>query len=280
MTIYTETLDKIVADMERGSLPWRKTWKGSARKGFSYIPSNASTGKPYRGINVFMLWMRSLELGYDNDMRFLTFKQCKDAGGNVKKGEKAAYVMFFKPLEITDKETGDLKKIPLMKTYAVFHVSQCENLGKLEAVTETACELPVDCGDFISMLGMNVRHGGDKPCHIPSAHVVCMPFPQDFEDMDAYRATLYHETIHWMRATEKGSYAFEELVAEFGAAFLCAEFGLEYRLEHVAYLQSWVKMLKDEPKALYRAASAAQKTVDAIRAKILGTEVVEERIAA
>lgn len=278
MTVYTDTLDKIIADMERGSLPWRKPWNGDARRGISYLPSNATTGKPYRGINVFMLWMRSLELGVDNDMRFLTYKQATEAGGNVKKGEKAAYIMFFKPLEIADKESDKIKKIPMMKTYAVFHVSQCENLGKLAAISNEPCELPIDCDEFIATLGMKIRHGGNTAAHIPASHMVIMPFPQDFESLDAYRATLYHETMHWMRNGEKGTYAFEELVAEFGAAFLCAEFGIEYRLEHVAYLQHWVKMMRDEPKALYKAASAAQKTIDAIKAKILGTE--EEKEAA
>lgn len=278
MTIYAKVLDQIIADMERGKLPWRKSWKGDARRGISYIPCNAVTGKPYRGINVFTLWMRALELGVDNDMRFLTFKQAQDAGGNVKKGEKAAYIMFFKPLEI-EQDNGDVKKIPMMKTYAVFHVSQCENLGDLAAVSDEPCTLPEDCDEFISTLGMNVRHGGDTAAHIPASHTVVMPFPADFECLDAYRATLYHETIHWMRNNvANASYAFEELVAEFGAAFLCAEFGIEYRLEHVAYLQHWVAMLKDKPRALYQAASAAQKTVDAIRAKILG-EAVQEMAA-
>lgn len=275
--------DQIIAALEAGAPPWVKSWDGSKRCG-SGIPINAVTRKSYRGINVILLWAASMRFG-SADMSFLTFKQAKDCGGSVRKGEHGTAIYFYKPLTIKDKLTEEEKQVPLLKTYTVFHVSQTEGCNFNPADPDETPDLPDDTVEFTSGLGMTLKHGGDTACYIPSADMVQMPFPQDFKSADLYRSALYHETVHWTGADKRlkrltkdrfggQDYAKEELVAEIGASFLCADFGLPYQTQHASYIQFWISKLNDDKRYIFQAASQAQKAVDYIRATILGTEPV------
>jgi len=273
--IYQEVTDRILRDMESGTAPWEKSWNGQQRITLS-VPRNGATNKPYRGINIMLLW------GMYPDARFVTFKQAKDLGGNVKKGEHGHMIVFFTKLDIKDKKTGEDKKIPFLKYYTVFNVSQCEGLN-LSEVTEEAPLLPEDTQELVATLKVKLSHGGDKACYYPSLDTMNMPYCQDFKATDAYRATLYHEITHWTghptrldrnlrNSFGSSEYAREELVAELGGAFLCAEYGIPYQTQHASYLANWLQVLKEDKKAIMQAASAAQKAVDFIRGQAMAED--------
>ena len=280
--LYQEVTDRIIFDMESGSLPWEKSWDGSKRVSLT-IPRNATTNRPYRGINILMLW------GLHADPRYCTYKQARDAGGSVKKGEHGYSIVFYTPLNIKDKQTGEEKKIPLLKNYTVFHISQTEGCSFPTPNTDDPI-IPEDTAELIEALKINLTNGGDQPCYIPSLDQLRMPYSQDFKCTDNYRATLYHEIGHWTGHKTRldrnmrnsfGSqqYAREELVAELCGAFMCAEFNIPYQTQHASYLASWLSVLKEDKRAILQAASAAQKAVDYIRSQILGAETTEEEAA-
>jgi antirestriction protein ArdC len=270
--------------MENGALPWQREWNGENRVPIS-LPSNATTLKPYRGINVLLLWAHSRTLGRQHDMRFLTFKQALDCGGNVRKGEHGTKIYFFRDLEIEDKKTGEKRKVPMLREYTVFHITQTENCAFAEINGETAI-LPDDTAEFCAATGANITHGGDDACYMPGPDLIIMPYPQDFVSIDTYRSVLYHEIIHWTGHAKRAKrnfglnsgsidYAKEELVAEIGAAFICAEFGIQYSTRHANYLSKWIKCLNDDKKAIFQAASLAQKAVDYIRQAVISEPIKE-----
>lgn len=289
--LYQKITDKILADMERGVMPWRRDWQSKQRDALPGMPSNALTGKAYRGINILLLWIAADEIG-SNDMRFATYKQAQDAGGNVIKGSKSFPIFFFNMLEKEDKDTGKLKKIPMLRQFNIFHVSQCKNCNWKTATIDGKAskpEMPEYTTEFIAALGANVKHGithNGTPCYIPVLDRVEMPFPDEFSTHDSYRRILYHELIHWTGNTKRcnrdfsgsfgtAKYAREELIAELGAAFVCAEFGIAYDTRHASYIDIWIKCLREDNKAIMQAASAAQKAVDYIKQAVLGVQVKE-----
>ena len=289
--LFAEITNKIIFDMERGVLPWSKPWKaGSSAAPALGMPINATTGKPYRGINVLLLWAAAASNGWD-DQRFLTFKQAKDAGGSVRKGEHGHKIYFFRKIEVEDRNAeGETKEIAMLKEYTVFHVSQVEGCSKLEVAPIGAGDLPQDTDELIRTIGARLTHGGDRAFYAPMPDRIGMPWPTDFKSADDYRATLYHELTHWTghaarcnrvfggRFGDK-AYAREELVAELGGAFLCAEYGLPYQTQHASYLANWLEVLKEDKRAILQAASMAQKAVDFIRAAAIKAPVPVEEMA-
>lgn len=289
--LHAEITQAIIADMEKGVMPYERGWAAGSGGAALGMPMNAHTGKGYRGINILQLWAAGFRLGTD-DLRFLTFKQALDLGGAVKKGERGFKVHFYKQWQVPgqpgqDGETeSDGRTIPFLREFTVFHVSQvegCEGLKTWEG--REATRLPDDTTEFCQLLGASVVHGGDKAFYMPSVDRVGMPYPQDFKTLEGYRATLYHELTHWTGHKARcnrdfsgrfgnQAYAREELIAELGGAFLCAEFGLPYTTRHASYLNSWLQVLKGDKRAIFQAASAAQKAVDWIREKLAGVEAV------
>lgn len=278
-----EVTARILADMETGTLPWEKPWK-TDNTGVAGVPMNALTGRSYRGINTLLLWIAGFALG-TADLRFLTFKQAKDAGGSILKGAKGHKIYFYKPLAVKSEDADGNeteKQIPMLREYTVFHVSQTEGC-ELKAPAEIDLPaMPDDVCSFIEYLGADVRHGGDRACYIPASDRIHLPLPQDFKSADNYRATLYHELTHWTGGKPRldrefkgffGSkeYAREELLAELGGAFLCAEFGIEYQTQHASYLAHWLTILKEDKRAIFQAASKAQNAVDFIRARVVAS---------
>lgn len=269
--LYAEVTNKIVAQLEAGVRPWAPSWSGG-----DITPLRAN-GEPYRGVNVLMLWAEQMAKGY-TQRRWLTFKQAKEAGGRVRKGERSALVIYVNAIE-RENEDGEAVRIPFLRSYNVFNVEQIDGLGAEwfetpPAPGEGPDKIPA-AEAFFAATGAEVRHGGGRAFFSPSQDFVQMPPLPAFNDAVAYYGTLAHECVHWTGHESRlnrtfgkrfgdHAYAAEELVAEMGAAFLCASLGLEVepREDHASYLASWLKVLKSDHRAIFTAASAAQAASD------------------
>lgn len=268
--IYDQVTQRIIALLEKGTIPWRKPW--TVQTG---LPRNFITKKPYRGINTFLLHAMQYESPF-----WLTYRQAMELGGHVRKGEKSCPVVFWKQLELEDKETGDKEKIPLLRFYYVFNAAQCEGLKNAPATTG---EIPASRPEeIIAAMPQRpeIKHGMALACYSPSADAVSMPDRARFKKDAGYFATLFHELIHSTghpsrlnRSTLTESAGFgsnpyckEELVAEMGAAFLCGLAGIgETVLENsAAYVQNWLEQLQNDRKLIVQAAAQAQKATDFI----------------
>lgn len=277
--LYQTITDQIVAKLEAGTLPWVKGW--STAGAGSMLPMNAVTERPYSGINVLLYWA-SAECGWARP-RFLTFKQAKDAGGHVRKGEKGMPLYFFKQLEVADKDAPEGKRtVPMLRQYTVFNVDQCDGLpdrvvhGKPAPVRNMDERLAL-ADQFVKATGADFREGAGKPCYVPSKDFITVPAFAAFKDVPEYYAATFHELVHWtghasrLDRDMKGrfdtdAYAMEELVAELGAAFLCAEFGLDAAHDNQAsYLAGWIKRLKADNRAIFTVSSRAQAAANFLR---------------
>jgi antirestriction protein ArdC len=279
--VYATITNKIVAKMEQGELPWFKPWSVKHAAGSITRPLRYN-GEQYHGINILNLWLAADERGYHCPL-WLTFNQAKQLGGFVKKGEKGTPVVYaskFTKTE-TDATTGEVfeDEIPFLRQYIVFNGLQIENLPAhyyaMKKQAKNTAERLADVEAFIAKTKAEIRHGGNKPCYHPSADYVQMPPYEYFRDREAYYSTLSHELCHWSgndnrlkRELNKSrfgyeAYAVEELIAELGASFLAADLGLaaEPRADHAAYLQNWLKVLKNDKKAIFTAAAQAEKAV-------------------
>ena len=277
MDVYSVVTDAILEAMERDGLPpWRKAWNG-ANAG---IPTNAVSKKAYRGINILLL------MGHDyTDNRWVSFKQAQELGGSVRKGEKSTIITFWKiTKEERENDSGEMvtKTFPLLRYYRVFNVEQCDGL-KLKAVTVVEHD-PIPEAEAV-VAGMpnppSIDHkGGDKAFYSPTMDSISLPAKCSFGKVEEYYSTKFHEmghsTGHKSRNNRKGvcqishfgddNYSQEELVAEFCAAFLCAETGIiPATLENsAAYIKSWKSVLKADKKMVVFAASQGQKAADYI----------------
>lgn len=276
--LYQTVTDKIIDQLERGVAPWVRPWKtGTPMPTGSAMPVNIKSGKAYSGINVLLLWHAAAEQGFScND--WLTFKQAKELGGSVRKGEKGTHVVYadkFIPKGERAKareENRDPHHVYFLKGYCVFNRYQIHGLGDWEAKLP---ELqPHEAGEkLIAASGADYRIGGAKAFYVPSADYVQMPDARQFPDQLDYYRTAAHELCHWTGHKSRlardlenrfGSpqYAREELIAEMGAAFVCANLGIEPAVRHADYLGSWLKVLREDNRAIFKAASAASKASD------------------
>ena len=261
--VYTRVTDKIVADLENGVRTWLKPWNAEHAAGRITRPLRFN-GTPYNGINVLMLWASAVERGFAAPI-WMTFKQAKELGGHVRKGEKGSLVVYANTISRTeiDADTGEEEErdIPFMKGYTAFNVEQIEGLpAHFYAVAEPQLD-PVERIDhaeaFFAATSADIRHGGNQAYYaVGSDHVQMPPF-EAFRDAESYYATLAHEVTHWTRHASRlerdfgrkrwgdEGYAAEELVAELGSAFLAADLELtpEVREDHAKrthqYLESF-----------------------------------------
>jgi antirestriction protein ArdC len=286
--LYAEVSARIVAELEAGAAPWIKPW--SATSGAN-TPCNAGTNRPYSGCNVILLWMAQAA-GYRTP-RYLTFKQAKELGGHVRKGERGTKVYFVKQLEIQEDAGHErsTRLIPMMREYTVFNVDQCEGLpdsiktGKPLRIRnpDTRDEL---ADEFLRSTGADIREGHGEAYYVASRDFISAPAFGAFKGADHFYGTIFHELTHWTAHKSRldrdlknrfGSrnYAAEELVAELGAAFLCAEFGFDGDLRHAGYINHWVELLKADKRAFFTACSQASKAADYLRGLALAgpTEV-------
>lgn len=272
--IYESITNKIVAQLESGVLPWNSQWK---KRSCNSRPLRVC-GTGYNGINVVVLWIASMEFSYASPF-WMTYNQAKELGGNVKKGEKGTRVVYASTFTKEDEDGKDVT-IPFLKSYVVFNADQCEGLpakfypeAKEEEIVNEG-ERIENADKFFAALGSKVSYGGSRACYIPSLDAIEMPNFEDFVSPEAFYSVLSHEHIHWTakrverdlggkRFGDEG-YAMEELVAELGAAFVCADLGINSmaKPDHAAYIQSWIKVLKNDKRAIFSAASLSSKAVE------------------
>jgi len=267
---YDRITERVIELLNQGTIPWQKPW--NVKRGF---PRNLVTGKGYRGINVFLLHAMQFE-----SPLWLTFKQAQDLGAKVRKGEKACPVVFWKQLEVEDKETGELEKVPLLKIYSVFNVAQIDGLKALPAPeVEPVLKKPAEIFENMPQRP-SVKYGMAQAFYSVSHDFIGMPNRERFASDDEFYCTLYHETVHCSghekRLNRPGltdrsgfgseQYSKEELVAEMGAAFLCGQAGIAERTlnNSAAYIQNWLKQLQNDKKLIVQAAAQAQKAADFI----------------
>ena len=276
---YDRITQRIIDLLVKGTIPWRRPWNVALA-----FPRNLITRRAYRGINVFLLLAMNCESPY-----WLTFNQIKQLGGNVRKGEKACPVVFWKPAKIEDDETGEEKAIPFLRFYHVFNLNQCEAI-RVDLVPESpGVPLLTPAEEIVS--GMPnppaIRYGMNRAFYRPSEDLVGMPDRKAFESDNEFFSTIYHELCHATGHPSRlnrptltdgsgfGSdpYSKEELIAEMGAAFLCGHSGvLDRTLENsAAYVQGWLERLKNDKRLVVQAAAQAQKAAD----YILGTKPPE-----
>ena len=242
-------------------------------------PQNIASGNLYSGINVLSLWAASMHSNYEVGL-WGTYKQWQSVGAQVRKGAKAAPIVFYTNLEIENEETGEVETIPCAKPSRVFNLAQVE--GYTHEHSELINEItPVEQAEaFITQTQARIHITGDRACYVPSEDCIYMPEQKRFKATatacatEHWYAILFHELTHWTGSAKRlernltgrfgdASYAMEELIAEMGSAFLCADLGIssEPRADHASYMTSWLKVLKKDPKAIFTAASAVQKAV-------------------
>ncbi|WP_018234334.1 ArdC family protein [Thioalkalivibrio thiocyanodenitrificans] len=266
--LYREVTDSVIQALEEGVAPWVKPWDSATSIG---KPVNAITNKPYHGINVLILWSHARAQGYAHD-RWLTYKQAQSIGANPRKGEHGVLCIYYKMIEKrpagNDEEAPET--FPMARGFTLFNIEQCENLpdGMLEppALPDWG---PVEEAERIAAAsGARITEQGVRAFYRPSDDGIRMPPRGAFKDAGAYYSVLLHELVHWtghksrldrLQTGKFGSpdYAFEELIAEMGAAFLSAHCGLEGTLQHPEYIRSWIERLKNDKRELFRALTSS-----------------------
>ncbi len=279
--VYTRVTTMIVEQLERGVRPWFQPWNAEFAAGRITRPLR-STGQPYQGINILMLWASAERQGFACPF-WLTFQQAKQLGGFVKKGEKGSPVVYastFKKKEQGDDGQEVEEEIPFLKEYIVFNAEQCEGLpqhfsSRAEPPTKSMQRIE-RAEAFFANTKATIRTGGSRAYYAIDADYVQMPPFETFRDTESHAATLAHELTHWTRHPSRlnrdlgrkkwgdEGYAMEELVAELGAAFLAVDLSIEPEVQsnHASYIESWLKVLKGDKRAIFTAASLASKAVE------------------
>ena len=278
--LYDEVTARIITELEAGRLPWVQPWGKSGATGPG-LPRNALTARNYSGVNVLILWGAVIEHGWPSQS-WLTFRQAQEAGGCVMKGEHGATVVYadrFTPeaeKERARRDGDEARAVPFLKRFTVFNVAQCEGLRA--GLASDPAPVPEREGvpvaeDVIAASGVDFRIGGDRAFYGPDPDFVQVPpQPAFFEQINYYRTCLHeltHATGHPKRlgrdlrnAFGSKDYAREELIAEMGSAFLCAALGIAPTVRHADYIGSWLEVLREDSRAIFRAASAATKAAD------------------
>ena len=278
LDLYQTVTDQIVSLLEQGVAPWRCPILGSSSAG---NPKNLNTGKNYRGINVFLLAVTAWSKGYESSY-WLTFKQAKERGGNIRKGEKSSMVVFWKQYETKDRKTGEKITVPVLRYYNVFNAAQCDGVEIPDAPKFTPSEYQIKESAEAIIQGYEgaptIVHGGSRAFYRPAIDEVHIPEPTRFASTNEYYSTLFHELAHSTghssrldRGNDKSprpfgtpDYSREELIAEMGAAMLGGVSGIAPSVieNQAAYLQGWINVLKGDKKLVIAAAGAAQRAAD------------------
>jgi antirestriction protein ArdC len=279
--VYTKVTNKIIAALEQGVRPWVKPWSAEHTAGRITRPLRHN-GQAYRGINVLMLWGDAVEKGFVSPF-WLTYKQAMEMKANVRKGEHGSTVVYADRFTKTGTDAKGQEveeEIPFLKAYTVFNAEQVDGLPE-QFYAQPADPLPLSeriasADAFVAATKAELHHGGNMAYYAPGPDRIQLPAFEVFRDAESYYATLLHELTHWTRHKSRldrdfgrksfgdPGYAREELVAELGAAFLCADLGIapEPREDHAAYLGHWLEVLKDDKRAIFQAAAHAQKASD------------------
>jgi antirestriction protein ArdC len=269
--IYQQITDEIISIIEAGRAGSGISWATETAQG---MPTNFKTKAAYSGINVLLLWRAARQAGFSSN-QWLTFKQAAELGGSVRKGEKGQLCVFFKILE-TKKESADqdAKKIPMASPFWVFNMNQIDGLVTEQKSSATRSEYQqIESAEHVLKASMaTIKEEGQKAFYRPSTDEIYLPERTRFTDVKEFYSVALHELTHWTGAKHRlnrefskrfgsESYAFEELIAELGSAFLNAELGFEASMipNHASYIDSWLKVLKDDKRAIFTAASQAGK---------------------
>ena len=299
-TLYQEVTDKIIAELEAGRVPWVQPWGTTAAKAALAMPKNAATRRRYSGINVLILWRAVIEHGFAGQS-WLTFRQALSVGGHVRKGEKGTTVVYadrFVPGDErrrAERDGDEPEAIPFLKRFTVFNTDQWE---ELPADLATALP-PVPAGlilpqaeALIAATGADFRIGGERAFYSPAQDFIQVPRPESYFEPINWHRTALHELGHWVGHPSRlardlsgtfGSrlYGQEELCAEMSSAFVCASLGIVPTVRHADYLGAWLDILKEDNRAIIRAASAASKAADYLLAFLPDTAVpIDAAIAA
>jgi antirestriction protein ArdC len=279
--VYTRVTERIISDLEQGIRSWMKPWSAEHAAGRISRPLRHN-GTPYRGMNVLLLWGEATAKGYAAPI-WMTYKQAQEIGGQVRKGERGSLVVYANTVTKTeqDENGSDVEReIPFMRGYTVFNVEQIDGLPQhyyAQPVNPLPLTERIDNADrFMTATGASIAHGGNQAFYAPARDAIQLPPFEAFRDKESYYATALHELCHWTKAKNRldrdfsakrfgdEGYAREELVAELGAAFLCADLGItpEIRDDHAAYLGHWLKVLKEDKRAIFSAAAHAQRAAD------------------
>ncbi|MEW5620706.1 zincin-like metallopeptidase domain-containing protein [Pseudomonas putida] len=309
--IYLDVTNKIVSALSQGVIPWIKPWTTSGSSADAPFPINAITRRPYAGINIPLLWAEARLRGYRQD-RWLTYNQARKAGGHVRKGEQSTLAVLYKPMskeahdedgQVVRDEQGNVKMVQfaLLRTHCLFNIEQTEGLPNEEqprnqSMDSTAFIDHAPAEQLLIASGASIEHRyGDDALYLPIRDLIQLPTKAQFVDVGSYYATALHELTHWSghhaRLNREGitgghgfgsaAYAFEELVAEMGAAFLCALTGTQGELRHEEYLAYWLKILKEDKRAIFRASGQAREASEYLLALLpdQATEAAERLTA-
>lgn len=285
--LYQEVTDTIVAALERGVAPWVRGYDpaSAASAGALDLPRNGLTGRAYSGVNVVLLWLAAQEKGYTSPAWY-TFNQACEAAGltkdgagrwtpepgkGVRKGERATLVTFWKELTVDDEATGEPKRIPLLRHFCVFNRAQVDGLPPEPSAAARPAWARVEAAErVVAESGAWVVEGARVPSYNRAADVIAMPRRAAYTEPGAFYVDLLHELTHWTGHParlarpfgdrfDSPEYAAEELVAELGAAFLCASLGIAGKLQHPEYIGNWIKRLRDDKREIFHAASHARQ---------------------
>jgi antirestriction protein ArdC len=256
--------DNVIKALESGVAPWVKPWHN---RGVD-APYNPVAKRYYNGINFIQLSMMPASTDY-----WVTYKQAQSVGAQVRKGSVGVPVVYFSPLEVTDKVTDEVKKIPMLKTYTVFNADQVDGLELPAPAERNMNETIQSCEAFIKAQRARIQFGGNRAFYTRNDDYIQLPGLDQFKSSQDYYSTMLHELSHWTGHESRlnrefgkrfgdQAYAFEELVAELGSAMLCAHLKLDGQLQHTNYIANWLKVLKDDPKNILKASALAQKILN------------------
>ncbi len=285
--LYTKVTSQFIKALKTGAPPWVKPWSEYSSQ--PTRPTNAATDRKYTGINVTILWTAATTQGFKRD-RWLTFKQTQNAGGQVRRGEKGTVAIFYRNIEVQrkdqngtivlDTDGNSIKdKIKFVRGFTLFNVEQCTGLsdeiveGPPLPAEKPAWKSHEKVEGMLKSNGVDVRHNCNQAAYYPSEDIIRMPVKNAFKSDACYYSTLLHELVHWTGHKarlnrpaisqpfdyDKSTYAFEELIAEIGSAFLCADYGIQCGLRHESYVLSWITELENDPKAIFATSALAWK---------------------
>lgn len=282
--VHEAITNQIIASMEAGTgklqMPWHRSGANIMR------PVNVSSGNAYRGVNTVALWAAADACSYEHGL-WGTYRQWQDRGAQVRKGEKSSLIVFYREFDSDDADRDqpaddDRRRRCMARASRVFNIAQVDGYEFTEPTTDDNRVDPIASAEaFVSATGATISEGGDRAFYSIREDAITMPDRYRFLDTksgtatEAWYATLLHELTHWTGASHRldrtfgerfgdDAYAMEELVAELGAAFLCGDLGIsaEPRTDHAAYIDSWLRILKGDRKAIFAAASAASRAVE------------------
>jgi antirestriction protein ArdC len=292
LSLYDEVTARIIAELEEGRFPWVKPWSNVAAS--PGLPRNATTGRAYSGVNVLILWGAVIAGAYPNQ-GWLTFRQALAAGGNVRKGEQGVTVCYadrFTPeaeKQRSAEHGDDARSIPFLKRFVLFNVAQCDGLPaqyNADAPPLAERELVPLAENLIAATGADFRIGGPRAFYSPSEDFVQVPPQPAFDQQINFYRTALHELGHWTGHSSRlarsfgarfgnSAYAREELCAELASAYLCAALGIVPTVRHADYLGSWLAVLREDSRAIFKAASQASKAADYLLAFAGASQVAE-----